>query len=162
MITAGVVAGFTRQGFGMMPSMRKRDFRVLVWVRVLLALLLLTGLSGCDNKLQKAAPIGDHAILEQLATAYRSVTQQYPVQPASMPPVGKKEFVQRVFATAGYDYLATLKAFAKQGVDVTSQDQRDLAELLSIPHKGLADTELATLYSAEELAAILVIQAGLK
>lgn len=124
--------------------------------------MLLCGLLACDNSSQKAAPIGDHAGLEQLATAYRSVAQEYPAHPASMRPAGKKEFVERVFATAGYSYSATLKVFAKQGIDVTSQDQRDLADLLFLPHKGLVDTELADLYSVEELAAVRSLQTGLK
>lgn len=110
--------------------------------------------SGCDNGNHKPAPIGDHAVLEQLAEAYRSVAEGYPVQPSSMRPAGKKEFVERVFSTAGYHHASTLKAMAVQGADVSNQDHRDLAELLMLPHKGLAERELAALYSSEELAAI--------
>ncbi len=126
---------------------------------LILALLVL---SACDNGSPKPAPIGDHAVLEQLAEAYRSVAQQYPVQPASMRPAGKKKFIEAVFGAAGYGFSSTLKAFAKQGVDATSQDHRDLAELLMLPHKGLADTDMAALYSADELAAIRSIQSSLK
>ena len=129
---------------------------------MLLLVLALLILSACDNGSLKSAPIGDHAVLEQLAAAYRNVAQQYPVQPASMRPAGKKKFIEGVFTTAGYSFSATLKAFAKQGVDVTSQDHRDLAELLMLPHKGLADTDMATLYSTEELAAVRSIMASLK
>jgi len=150
--------------------MNNRDFspfaRVTAWplffslqVSLLASLLFL---SACDNGSPKPAPIGDHAVLEQLADAYRSVAQQYPVQPASMRPEGKKKFIEGVFTTAGYSFSATLKVFAKQGVDVTSQDQRDLAELMMLPHKGLADTDMAALYYPEELDAIKVIQASLK
>ena len=129
---------------------------------LLLLILALPVLSACDNGSLKPAPVGDHVVLEQLADAYRSVAQQYPMQPASMPPEGKKKFIEGVFTTAGYSFSATLKAFAKQGVDVTNQDHRDLVELLMLPHKGLTDADMATLYSTEELAAIRSIQSSLK
>lgn len=129
---------------------------------LLLLILALLVLSACDNSPLKPAPIGDHSVLEQLADAYRSVAQQYPAQPASMRPAGKKKFIEGVFTTAGYSFSATLKAFAKQSVDVTNQDHRDLAELLVLPHKGMTDADMATLYSSEELVAIRSIQASLK
>jgi hypothetical protein len=129
---------------------------------LLLLILALLVLSACDNGPLKSAPAGDHAVLEQLADAYRNVAQQYPVQPASMRPAGKKKFIEGVFTTAGYSFSATLKAVAKQGVDVTNQDRRDLVELLMLPHKGLTDADMATLYSTEELVAIRSIQANLK
>lgn len=136
-------------------------FPHLVWLTILA--LLMMGLQGCDDSPpRKPVPVGDHAALEQLATAYRSVSGDYPIQPASMKPEGKKEFVERVFATAGYHYGATLSTFAKQGVDVTSQDQRDLTDLLFLPHRGLSDADMQELYTDEELAAILTIQASLK
>ena len=141
--------------------MKNRNFTPLVWMRLLLILVLLV-LSACDNGSLKSAPIGDHSVLEQLADAYRNVAQEYPVQPASMRPAGKKKFIEGVFTTAGYSYSATLKTFAKQGVDTTNQDHRDLTELLMLPHKGLTDTDMAELYSIEELVAIRSIQSSLK
>jgi hypothetical protein len=138
--------------------MNHRDFNHFAWI-LFLPLLVL---SGCENGSPKPASIGDHAVLEQLAESYRSVAQQYPVQPASMRSAGKKKFVKEVFEKAGYSFSATLKAFARQGVDVTNQKHRDLAELLFLPHKGLAETELATLYSSDELVAIKAIQISLK
>ena len=121
---------------------------------------MLVAVVGCDARPHlPAAPIGDHGVLEQLADAYRTISQQYPVQPGSMRPAGKKEFVERVFATAGYSYTATLMACAQRGIDMTNQDQRDLAELLFLPHKGLADADMGDLYSADELSAIRTIQA---
>lgn len=134
---------------------------VLFWA--LQTVWILVILSSCDStRTQSPAPVGDHAVLEQLAEAYRSVSQEYPVTPASMRPAGKKEFVERVFEAAGYHYSATLIAFAEQGADVRSQDQRDLAELLFLPHQGLDEAAMVELYSAKELAAIRIIQAGLK
>jgi hypothetical protein len=138
--------------------MNDTDFNLFAWI-LFLPLLML---SGCDNGPLKPAPIGDHAGLEQLSEAYRNVAQQYPVQPASMRPAGRKKFVEEVFEKAGYSFSATLKAFASQGVDVSSQDHHDLAELLFLPHQGLAESELATLYSSDELVAIESIQSGLK
>lgn len=136
------------------------------YLRVILAPLLIplfaSGLAGCENTSQTPAPVGDHGALEQLATAYRGVAQEYPVQPASMRPAGKKEFLERVFVRAGYHYAATLKAMARQGMNITNQDQRDLVELLFLSHRGLADADMALLYSDDELAAIRTIQAALK
>jgi hypothetical protein len=125
-------------------------------------LVLVFNLLSCEKAPGKAAPIGDHAVLEQLADAYRKIGQEYPVSPSGMRPAGKKEFVQRVFQKAGYDYAETLKAFAKQGVDVTSQDQRDLAELLLFPSRDLASADWKDVYMSEELAAVKVINAGLQ
>lgn len=124
--------------------------------------LLVFGLSllACEKAPGKAAPIGDHAVLEQLADAYRKVAQEYPVQPAGMRPAGRKEFLKQVFMQAGYDYGETLRAFAKQGVDATSQEQRDLAELLLLPHRGLAKVDWPDVYSSEELAAIKRIESS--
>lgn len=129
---------------------------------VVLFVMVLLGLLACDNASQKGVPIGDHGGLEQLAAAYRKVLQAYPVAPASMPPEDKKEFVERVFTAAGYQYSATLKAFARHGIDGTNQDHRDLVDLLFLPHKGLTDAELPRLYPADELAAVRSLQAGLR
>ncbi len=128
----------------------------------LFVLMLGFLLAACDKGTLTPAALGDRAALEQLADAYRRVGQQYPMQPQAMPPKGKREFVQRVFVVAGYDYTATLIATAKAGVNAVSQDQQDLVELLFLPHKGLAEDEFAGLYSEQELAAVRVIQAGLR
>lgn len=93
-------------------------------------------------------------MLEQLAAAYRSIGEQYPVQPRAMPPGGRKEFISKVFTQAGYDYSATLLALADTKVLVTNKDHRDFVELLLIPGKGMADADLATIYSADELSVV--------
>ena len=146
--------------------MNSRNFtfysQVLLMSSRLILLLLLLFVSGCDNNSPKPATVGDHAVLEQLAEAYRIVAQQYPVQPASMRPAGKKKFVEAVFKNAGYSFSATLGAFARQGANRTNQEHRDLAELLFLPHQGLADSDMVTLYSTEELIAIRSIQSSLK
>lgn len=120
-------------------------------------------MTGCNSDSpRKPAPIGDHAVLEQLATSYRSVSDEYPTQPASMRPKGRKEFVKRVFEVAGYNYGATLSAFAKRGADVINQDHRDLAELMFLPHRGVSKVDMEKLYSTDELQAIRAIEADLK
>ena len=155
-----MLAGYIRARFGIMASMMKRNMHYFFQPIVLLVLVFT--LLSCDKAPGKAAPIGDHAVLEQLADAYRKVSQDYPVSPSGMRPAGKKEFLQQVFQKAGYDYGETLKAFAKQGVDSTSQDQHDLAELLLLPSRGLVSADWKDVYSADELAAAKVIDAGLQ
>lgn len=140
--------------------MTKRNLRYFFQPIVLLVVAF--NLLSCEKAPGKAAPIGDHAVLQQLANAYRKVEQVYPVLPTGMRPAGKKEFVQRVFKMAGYDYGETLKAFAKQGVDTTSQDQRDLAGLLLLPSRDLAEADWKDVYTPEELAAVKIIDAGLQ
>jgi hypothetical protein len=122
-----------------------------------LALLLIATLTACgEQKLQIAA--GNHAVLEQLAEAYRKVGEQYPVQPQAMPPEGRKKFVNQVFAQAGYSYSASLIALANVGADGAKPDRRDLAELLLLPTKGLSDKALTKVYSEDELAAVKRLQ----
>jgi hypothetical protein len=107
------------------------------------------------------APLGDYATLEKLADAYRKVGQSYPVQPHSMRPAGRKQFLQQVFAEAGYDYSATLTAVAAAGVDASNQDHRDLVELLLLPHQGMAEADWDELYTRAELAAVQDIRAAM-
>ena len=126
-------------------------------------MLLVSLLAACgQQQVGKAAALGDYAALEALATAYRKVAEQYPVQPRVMPPETRKEFVQKVFVEAGYDYTATLGAMAQQGVDVTNQDHRDLATLVLMPHQGLSAEDTEDLYSSGELTSIRTIEAALR
>ncbi len=39
---------------------------------------MLLILPACSSDVQKPAPLGDYAVLEQLAAAYRTVGEQYP------------------------------------------------------------------------------------
>jgi hypothetical protein len=130
--------------------------------RFVLAALLMLGFVACSSETQKAAPLGEHAVLEQLAEAYNAIGEQYPMQPQAMPPKGRKEFVERVFMQAGYSYSATLLALAQPGADATNQEQRDMAELLLLPAKGLSDEGLGKLYSADEVAAVRRLQADFR
>jgi len=139
------------------------DRNTSVLPHALVLVLLCTWLWACDShEPGKAAPIGDHAVLEQLASAYRTIAEEYPVQPTSMKPAARKKFVERVFVTAGFHYGASLTAFAEHGADVTNQDQRDLAELLFLPRRGLNENGMKEIFTEEELAAIHSIETGLK
>lgn len=102
--------------------------------------------------------MGELAVLEQLADAYREVAENYPVQPQAMRPKGRMEFIQQVFRTAGYDYTATLLAMAHGDVDTSNQYQRDLADLVLLPQRGLSDSQIKDLYSGPELEAIYIIK----
>lgn len=119
----------------------------------LLAILALM-LVACSEKVQKTTPVGDYAVLEQLAEAYRSVGQQYPMQPQAMPPKGRREFIERVFQNAGYHYSLSLLAVGKSTTNITNQDHRDLVDLLLLPSNGLSDEDLSSLYNAEEKVAV--------
>lgn len=127
-----------------------------------LFLLIFVMLSvACGKPAGQPAPAGDHAALEQLADAYRATAEQFPVAPQGMQPQGKRQFVEQVFVRAGYDYHATLAALAAQ-MDATNPDHRDLAELLLLPRKGLADEQLGELYTTTERQALLTIEAALR
>ncbi|HEC20682.1 MAG TPA: hypothetical protein ENI97_15305 [Gammaproteobacteria bacterium] len=128
--------------------------RIPATLRLALLITPLLHIAACSSQApQKPAP-ADHAVLEELAQAYRKVGEDYPMQPQAMAPEGRKEFVSRVFAEAGYDFSASLIALARPGADRTNQDQRDLAELLLLPSRGLSDDALARLYTADERKSI--------
>jgi len=134
------------------------------WVKPLWFLLLagLLLLSACEKTGDGAAPTGDHAVLEQLADAYRTVSEEFPAPPSALRPEGRQKFVEQVFQKAGYDHGATLRAFAISGAAMTTQDHRDLAELLLIPYRGLESAELEKLVSGEELNAVITLQDALR
>jgi len=136
-------------------TMRHSEKRaVYLWI----VLLTILGLTACDDKKQPIAPAGDHAVLEQLAEAYRKVGEQYPVQPYAMPPGGRKEFVSKVFMQAGYSYSATLIAMGLSAADSSNQERRDLVELLLLPVKGVPNEVRADLYTDDELTAMQRLQ----
>ncbi len=127
---------------------------VCVWV---ISLTILLGLAACDEK-QQIASAGDYAVLEQLATAYRTVSKKYPTQPQAMPPKGRKVFLNQVFTQAGYSYSATLIAMGESTTDSSNQEKRDLVELLLLPVKGVSNEVRAGLYTDDELVAMQRLQ----
>lgn len=132
-------------------------------IPIIIVLSVVCMLSACQPSPPTVpAPLGDYATLELLANAYREVAKDYPVQPHSMRPIGRKQFVQQVFATAGYDYTATLESVARAGVDVANQDHRDLVDLLFLPHQGLNEASWEDFYSDTELAAVQTIRAAMR
>lgn len=135
---------------------------LVVVLAFILATVLATILAGCGPAAPAhPAPLGDYATLEKLASAYTEVGEQYPMQPRMLPPPGRLEFIRKVFASAGFDYTATLAALARQGIDPGNKEHRDLAELVLLPHQGLAVAERETLYSSTEQEYIRAIEAAL-
>ena len=120
---------------------------------MVLMTFLLT-LPACSDVVQKPAPLGEYAVLEELAAAYRTTSEQYPVQPQAMRPKARKEFLSKVFVQAGYGYSATLLALADTELSITNQDHRDFVDLLLLPGKGLSDADLASIYTADELIVV--------
>lgn len=133
--------------------------------RMILRRIFIVGLlvlaSACGKPAGQPAPVGDHAVLEQLAEAYRATAQQFPVAVHGMQPEAKRQFVEQVFSQAGYDYPATLLALAGR-IDATNPDHRDLAELLLLPRAGLSDEQVAKLFSATERQALQTLDAALR
>jgi len=146
--------GITGPVLGMIPSMKKTAY---LWIPLLATVSML--LLACSDNALKPAPVGEYTVLEELASAYRATSEQYPMQPQAMPPEGRRDFLTQVFMQAGYSYSATLLALADAEVVMTNQDHRDLVDLLLLPGKGISDTELATIYSADELAVVRRLRA---
>lgn len=125
-------------------------------------IVLLTLLLGaCGRPELPAAPAGEYAVLEQLAEAYKEKLQQYPTGPRSMRPEGRKQFIDEVFRQAGYDYEATLASLAAE-IDPADKNQRDLAELISLPFHGLSEAAIDELYSGEARENIRRLQQRLR
>ena len=132
--------------FGIIPPMRTKNY---VWMIFLATSLMM--LPACSDDVQKPAALGEYAVLEELAAAYRTTSEHYPIQPQAMQPEARKEFITKVFAQAGYGYSATLLALSDAKLLVTNQDHRDFVDLLLMPGKGLSDADLVSIYSADEL-----------
>ncbi len=128
---------------GMMPRMS--PLRLLSVIALCAALL-----AACSKTTLPTAPLGDHAVLEQLAEAYKQTLQEAPTAPRAMRPAGRLMFVEQVFRDAGYDYAATLAVLA-QGLDAKDVGHRDLAELVLLPFSGLSDAGLEELLSGDML-----------
>lgn len=139
--------------FGIIPLMRMINTCWKIFLATFLMMLL-----ACSNDVSQPAPVGEYEVLERLADAYRTVSEQYPVQPQAMRPNGRVEFLNQVFTQAGYSYSATLLSLAGAELSVTNQEHRDLVELLLIPGKGISDADLASIYSTDELPVVRRLQ----
>lgn len=131
-----------------------------MFLRTFLLIFLLLSVA-CGKPAGQAAPVGDHAVLEQLAQAYRATAEQFPVAVRGMQPEARRQFVEQVFVRAGYDYPATLVSLAGK-IDATNPDHRDLAELLMLPRAGLSDAQLEGLFSATERQALHTLDTTLE
>lgn len=129
------------------------------WWGCLLCTFVLV--SGCTDT-GKSAPPGDHAALEQLADAYRTIAEGLPSNPLNQPPEDRRRFVDAVFREAGYDYAATLKQLGQGGLDPAQALHRDLAQLILLPTSGLAREDIEKIYSTQELAAVEKIEEALR
>lgn len=138
--------GISGPVFGIIAPMRMKNY---LWMTFLATFLMM--LLACSDDVQKPAPVGEYAVLEQLAAAFRTIGAQYPVQLQAMRPDARKEFLTKVFAQAGFGYSATLLALTDAELSITNQDHRDFVDLLLLPGKGLADADLTSIYSADEL-----------
>lgn len=122
-----------------------------------IVLLVMSMLIACTEQEAPAAPMGNKAVLEQLARAFENVGQTLPMSPMALTPEGKRSFVIDVFERAGYSYHATLNAAAK--TDVLSENEKDLVELLLFPLIGVADDEVAAIFSPDEIDAVRKLSA---
>jgi len=158
-VTAALSLALLAQCSVLYRTMRNSIKKVVcLWI----ILLVISGLTACDDKKQQVAAAGDHAVLEQLAEAYRKVSEKYPVQPQAMPPGGRKKFLDTVFKQAGYSYSATLIAMGQSVADSSNQEKRDLVELLLLPVKGVSNEVRADLYTDDELVAMQRLQTGFR
>ena len=129
----------------------------------LLLLALSIACSSESNGELKAAPIGDHSVLEELAEAYEKLAENVQTSPTRLPPKERKRFVNNVFKEAGYSYAATLSTLVEQGINVKDKNQMDLADLLRLPHRGLGgEIDPASVYGKKELADISILERQIK
>jgi hypothetical protein len=137
--------------------MKKYSSRSTLFTTLLVAVMHFS-LTACQPQQQAttgtAAPRGEQHALEQLADAFRAVAEGLPTNPASLPPEGRKEFVQLVFSKAGYDYHATLTTLASEGLDPSNKLHRDLVELVFFPTTGVAPDDIRRLFDGPEASAI--------
>ncbi len=121
---------------------------------------VLLGFLGCSDIKSAAAPIGDKAVLEQLAQSYSEISKSLSLPPDRLPEKERKEFTVKVFEQAGYSYTATLKALVSGDYDSKQPMVRDMIELVTLPHRYLRwdDRVLQRLYTTEELGYIKRLQ----
>jgi len=129
---------------------------------LMIVVALLSGCSGTSESTQPA-PLGDKEALEKLAASWEKVSSdKLSVSPAGLPGNDRKKFLEQVFADAGYNYTATLKQLAAQGVDKNNKLHTDLADLVLLPHHGpRIPMDPADIYTTEELQAVAAIERAL-
>lgn len=122
----------------------------------IVALISLGIVVGCSEQEASAAPLRDNTVLERLAAAYEEAGQNLPVSPAIQTPIQKKSFVIKVFDRVGYSYRATLFAVAQS--DAKDEVNQGLIDLLLFPTVGVGPEDVNSIYSADEVEAVRVLQ----
>jgi hypothetical protein len=133
----------------------KTNERPALWIMAV-SLVVLSGCGSGDRL--PSAPLGDRATLETLAEAYKNASKSIPMNPVKMPPESRREFVERVFTEAGYDYSRTLLDLAGTQQKDISTHHRDLKQLLFLPRYGIKPEEAKAIYSEEEWRAMQKIE----
>jgi len=123
-----------------------------VIVALLLALAMILG--ACTDNSAPPAPVNSEPTLQKLATAYNEVKAELPVSPGGLNPKGKRKFVEKVFAQAGFDYAKTLSALGQTAPEHRTQHFKDLKQLALMPSNGLAKDQWSEVFSQEEITAI--------
>jgi len=121
--------------------------------------VLLISLAACAEKSPiEAAPLDNKQTLEALAKSYRLISTRYPVPPTRLTPKGKRDFVERVFNNAGYDYSNTLIRLARTDPKEITQYHRDMKQLLFLPQTGLSIEDSQKIFNESERSAIREIE----
>ena len=125
-------------------------------ILLLLLSACLLNLAGCGSsqQTQQAAPLNNKQALEKLAAAYEKVAESIPVSPVQLRSEARKDFVERVFNNAGFNYTATLQALARVKPAAITQYHKDMKQLLYLPHYGVPFEEVKEIYTEQELEAI--------
>lgn len=135
-------------------------------IAILGVLLSAWMLGGCsdDNKELVVAPLGDRAVLEELAKSWEAVAEaKIGASPSQLAGDQRRKFLGEVFAEAGYDYSKTLHAMAVNGLDKTNKLHVDMAELVLMPHRNQrAQIDPAEIYSMDELKDVAAVERALK
>jgi len=128
-------------------------------MRLFLLALFVVTLTACGSgQALPAAPVGERPVLERLAKAYEAMSDQVSENPRRLPPDERLRFVRFVFEKAGYDYDKTLQAMARAHLDPMNTLQRDMAELLLLPHRAGGWVKPETVYSQDELSWVTRIE----
>ncbi len=121
--------------------------------------VLLILLAACTEKSPiEAAPLGNKQVLEALAKSYRLISTRYPVPPTGLTPKGKRDFIERVFNNAGYNYSNTLVQLASIDPKEITQYHRDMRQLLFLPQTGLSSEDSQEIFDESERSAIRKIE----
>ncbi len=128
----------------------------------LVVILALLNITACSRGDLPPSPIGDKAVLEKLANAFRDEANRFAWSPRDQTPSSKRDFVENVFAAAGYNYDKTLAHLAANKLESGNQLHRDLVELVFYPTNGISQDDIAKIYDDNEVAAIQKIKSEMR